>query len=290
LRDPSIIAALPRNLTGLLLFGTGIDLAWLAVLPDLERLTLMGGMQNWEALGTMQALRVLNLELQRLPDLSFLGNAQLEALTMNNCTLMSLEHLSRQSRLEQVDLHINVLQDDAWRVLETLVSVERARIHTYGKVALPDLRRFSRLAYLSLDAPDIEFDPDALMAAPALQALALNGAPYPFMSRASYRADAEKRWAEKLLQLAARHAVGPSATLKRAYLGEMRAAQRKTLAEWLHVPCVRQPEQLLKKHVVPLYDDKREAQAEKKYEGAVKAMQKRIKAAVGKRCYVQFAA
>lgn len=290
LRDPSVIGALPRNLTGLLLFGTGIDLAWLTAFPDLERLTLMGGMLNWEALGTLRNLRVLDLELQRLPDLSFLGDAPLEALIMNNCTLESLAHLSALSRLTQIDLHINVLDDDAWGVLETLTSLERARIHAYRKVLLPDLRRFLQLAYLSVDAPEIEFDPDVLTAAPVLQALALNGAPYPFLSRALYRADAEERWAEKLLQLAVTHPVLPSTTLKRVYLGTLRAAQRKTLAEWLHVPCVRQPEQLLKQRVVSLYDDRLEAQAEKKYDGAIKAMQKRVKAAIGEKCYVQFAA
>jgi hypothetical protein len=290
LKDPAVFDMLPRNVTGLLLYGK-VDLARLTAFPDLERLSLMGTIQNWEALGALKKLKVLDIAMARLRDLSFLGDSAIEALNLHNCHFESLANLSQLTRLRQLDIHAKVADAGEWQALAALTSLERARIYTYSKVVLPDLGKFPRLAYLSVSAPEIEFDADALAAAPALEALGLDGAPYMFLSTPQgVRAGAAEKWAKKLLLLAESHPMSVSKTLKRIYLGDMPATQRKTLAEWLHAPCTRDEEQLLKKNFVPLYDDKLEAQAEKRYAAAVKAIQKRVKEAVGKKCYVEYSA
>jgi hypothetical protein len=290
LKDPAVFDMLPRDVTGLLLYGK-VDLARLGPFAELERLSLMGTIQNWEALGALKNLKVLDVAMAKLRDLSFLGESSIEVLNLQNCHLESLANLSHLTRLRQIDIHAKVADAQDWQALAALTSLERVRIYTYSKVVLPDLRQFPHLAYLSVNAPEIEFDPTTLTAAPALQALGLDGAPFMFLSAPQgIRAGAPEKWAQKLLQLAKSHPVPASGTLKRVFLGNMPATQRKTLADWLHAPCTRDEEQLLKKNFVPLYDDKLEAQAEKKYTAAVKAIQKRVKEAVGKKCYVEFAA
>lgn len=290
LRDPLLYQQLPRQVTRLMLYGK-VDLSLLSAFPGLQRLSLSGTIQNWQALALLPELRVLDLSLVRIPDLRFLGASKLEVLNGSNCHLQTLDNLEQLRSLRQLDLHLKVKDANEWQALAALDQLERAEIRTYSPVHVPDLRGFRHLRYLSISAPEIRFDPSTVMAAPALEALALDGAPFLFMaSPQGVRPGAPAQWLATLQRHKAASPLLRSSTLKRVCFGDLPASERQALANWLQVPCVREPEQLWQKHFIPRYDDKAEARAAKQFDTAVKAIQKRVKQAIGQKCVIQFSA
>jgi hypothetical protein len=295
LRSPELLQTLSANTQGLLLFSDDIDLKWLLRFTNLKRLSLTGKMKNWQALAELPNLQMLEVggfaAGKQFKDLSFLGDSKLEVLNLNNCHLDSVAHLAKLKQLQQINIHARVAEFESWQALASLGRLQRARVHTYGQFSVPDLRQFPELSYLAVHAQGITFDPADFLNAPALQALALDGAAYQFLaSPQGYLPDAPERWNEQLLSMSTAHTSLPGHQLKRVFLGTLPAGTRQRLAQWLQVPVVRTEEQLLKKNLVVIYNDKLEANAERQYDRAAGVIQKRVKAAVGRKCLLTYEA
>lgn len=290
LRKPEVLDLLPVETRRLLLYGK-VDLALLRRFPNLERLGLAGTIQNWDALRDLPKLRVLDADHVRLPDFHTLNATQLEVLNLSNSHFESLAGLEQMSSLRQLDLHIKVKHADHWQALAALQNLERVNLYTYSSVSVPNLAPFTALRYLCVQAPDIQFEPKSFLAAPSLQALGLDGAPFLFMaSPQGVRPDMQKQWLATVNDLLHSGLLQPSPSLQRVYFGDLPGPLRQSIAERLQVPCTRESEHLLKKHYVPIYDDKLAARAEKQLEAADKAIRKRVRAAIGKQCKVEYAA
>lgn len=290
LRKPEVLDLLPVETRRLLLYGK-VDLALLRRFPNLERLGLAGTIQNWEALRELPALRVLDVEHLRLPDFRALNATQLEVLNLNNSHFESLAGLEQMSSLRQLDLHIKVKNADHWQALAALRNLERVNLYTYSPVSIPDLAPFAALRYLCVRAPGIQFEPIDFLGAPRLQALGLDGAPFLFLaSPQGVRPEMQKQWLSTVSALLDSEPLPRSTSLQRVYFGDLPGKLRQNIAGRLQVPCTRESEQLLKKHYVPIYDDKLAARAEKQLETADRAIRKRVRAAIGKNCKLEYAA
>lgn len=290
LRKPEVLDLLPVETRRLLLYGK-VDLALLRRFPNLERLGLAGTIQNWEALRELPALRVLDFDHLRLPDFRALSPTSLEVLNLSNSHFDSLAGLEQMSTLRQLDLHIKVKQAEHWQALTALLALQRANVYTYSPVHIPNLAPFTALRYLCVQASGIQFEPANLLAAPDLQALGLNGAPFQLLaSPQGVRPDMRKQWLKTVSDHFDSGQFTPSRSLQRVYFGDLPGPLRQSIADRLDVPCAREVEHLLKKHYVPMYDDKLAARAEKQFEAANKAIQKRVRTAIGKPCMLEYAA